>query len=127
MRLSPMVSMKPHQFEVQLLWVLDLVVVEVHVEVHQLLQPRQETCLFPCSDMAIVLGLVHKMKLNHVQNLSLQWNHEPVVVAGSEWQEPMKFEVEHSLTCPFHLLVYLLCLHHPCRSCLSFLCLCSGN
>ena len=53
---SPMASMNPRQVEVQLLWVLDLVVIGVHVEVH--LQPRQETsCLFPRSDMTIVLGL----------------------------------------------------------------------
>ena len=32
-----------HQVEVQLLWVLDVVVDVVHVEVHQLLQLRQDT------------------------------------------------------------------------------------
>ena len=42
MCLSPISSMKPHQVEVQLVWVLDLVVVGVHAEMHQLLQPRQE-------------------------------------------------------------------------------------
>ena len=50
-------------------------------------------------------------------------------VVGSEWQESMRSEVEHSWTFLFHLLVFLLCLHHPCLSYLSFLCLFlfSGN
>ena len=33
----------------------------------------------------------------------------------------MRSEVEHSLICLFHLLAFLLCLHHPCLSFLSFL------
>ena len=44
-----------------------------------------------------------------------------VVVDDSVWQESMRSEVEHSWTFLFHPLVFLLCLHHPCLSCLSFL------
>ena len=100
MRLSPMASMKPHQLEVQLLWVLDLVVVEVHVEVLQLLLPEQEaSCWLPCVAVLLhhvgfdlldecvggtlalhswlsahlhVLGHFQPKKQNHALNLRLQ-------------------------------------------------------
>ena len=45
------------QVEVQLLWVLDVVVVGVHAEMHQLLHTRQETSFWlPC--FAVPLHLV---------------------------------------------------------------------
>ena len=78
-----------------------------------------------------------QMQRNHDQGLMLLKSSELlllvllllVVVVGSVWQESMRSEVEHSWTYLCHLLVFLLCHHHPCLSCrlFLFLFLFSGN
>ena len=57
-----------------------------------------------------------KMQENHaLRNLMLLKNSEPFAVDSAK-QDSMKSEVEHSWTFLYHLLAFLLCLHHPCLS-----------
>ena len=147
--LLPMASMKPHLLVDQLAWAHELDVVVHLVEVHQDLQLTQGTswvlscCTVllhhvgsvlhdECVDVLLVqrkwlskhphvLVQPPQMQRIHDQNLMLQKNNELVAVVGFVWQELMWSAVEHSLTCLFHLLAFLLCHHHPCLSCLSFL------
>ena len=147
--LLPIASMKSHLAANQLLWALVLVVVVLLIEVRPDLQLRQEISWLPscsavplhhvgfvlleeCVGVPLVLHswlskhphvLVQSLQLqrNHDQSLMLQKSSELVAAVGFVWQESMRSGVEHSWTYLCHLLVFLLCHHHPCLSFLSFL------
>jgi len=87
--------------------------------------PRRVRLLYSCSSWVAVKhphvqGQPQQMQENHALSLMLLKSNELVVVDSAK-QELMRSEVEHSWIFLFHLLVFLLCLHQPCLSCLSFL------
>ena len=94
--------------------------VVVHLVLHTWMSKHQHVLALSLQHQHVLVQLF-QMKRNHDQNLKLQKNNELVEFVDSVWQELMWSEVEHSSTCLFHLLAFLLFHHHPCLSCLSFL------